>query len=124
MCGAITSRDTSYETRPVTRPGPFISDIRPDIKAFYDDIAVRQEYDLPEMDSFLANLEQTPKMLEPFSSYQYLYEYEHDDVLAEHLKRDVTGRGARHDPGHVQRMVYKSLEQHPEVLRVYMKGKV
>ena len=121
MGGAITQRDTTYETRQVTRP---IVSQSHDFKAFYDDIAVRQEYDFADMDTFLASLEQTTKMLEPISSYQYLYEYEDDNALTGHLKRDVSGNGAKHDKPHVQRMVYKSLEQHPEVLRVYMEGKV
>ena len=76
------------------------------------------------METFLNSLDQTPNNLEPFSSFEYIYQYEHDDTLTKHLKRDVSGKGARHDAHHVQKMVYSSLEQHPAVLRVYMEGKV
>jgi len=85
---------------------------------------VEQDYDLGDRDEFLRSLEQGPNNLEPFSSFQYLYQYEFDETLTRHLKGDVSGKGARYDPHHVQNMVYHSLQQHPEVLRVYMEGKV
>lgn len=120
--GAITAQDRGVEADPVQI---FQADTTSrDFEALYEDLAVSQEYDLQEMDSFLNSLQQIPSNLEPFSSYQYLYQYEHDDNLTQNLQRDVSGNGARHDPHHVQRIVYKSLEQHPEALRVYMEGKI
>ena len=118
--GAITSRDVGVEIEPVYRPTP----TQQSIQSLYRDLESEQDYDFNQMQSFISNLEQTPKNLEPFYAYEYMYQYEHDDDLARNLKADVTGHGARHDKHHVQRMVYKSLEQHPAVLGVYLKGKV
>ena len=119
--GAISQQAERVRTEPLENlPTP----AQKGIQSLYRDLESGQEYDFHQMQSFIDNLEQTPKLLEPFSSFEYLYSYEHDGELSKNLQRDVTGHGARGDKHHVQRMVYKSLEQHPEILGVYLKGKV
>ena len=119
--GAITEDVQQLSTEPVARFEDYDDNA---IESLYRDLTHRQEFDMGQMQTFISNLEQTPRNLEPFSSYEYMYQYEHDDDLTHNLKSDTTGLGADKDPHHVQRMIYKSLEQHPEVLSVYLKGKV
>ena len=94
------------------------------IRDLYRDLAHKQDYDIPQLQSLISNLEQTPKNLDPFFAFQYLYEYERETSLLKNLKRELSGKGGRQDPHHVQRIVHNSLQKHPELLSVYVKGKV
>ena len=76
------------------------------------------------MQTFIDSLEQTPRNLDPFYAFEYMYQYEHEHELANNLANDTSGFGAHRDKEHVQRMVFKSLEQHPKLLEIYMNGKV
>ena len=103
---------------------PIVSFQRTDTENLYHDLTHDQEFDRRHMQTFIDSLEQTPRNLDPFYAFEYMYQYEHEDELARHLAADSSGLGANNDAEHVQKMVFKSLEQHPKLLEIYMNGKV
>ena len=64
-----------------------------------------------------------PKNLVPYFAYEPVLAASKEVFAKNILLKGLSGRGAHRDEPHIQRAVYHSLKEHPEVLQMYLTGK-
>ena len=116
--GAIRDVAT-VEAEPVRR-----ETVAQSIDRIHQELALDEDLDWTGIQPFIANLSMEPVLEDPFFAQQYWFEVEDDKELLQNMKPDLSGHGAHKDSHELQRLVHKSFEHHPELLNIYVNGKV
>ena len=78
----------------------------------------------PRLQEFVGGVtDMNPTSQMAWDVYTPLYHGRDERPLHQALHKQVSGRGARHDPPRVARAVYESLKFHPELAQTYLKGR-
>jgi hypothetical protein len=94
------------------------------IDRIHQELALDEDLDWAGLQPFIANLSMEPVLEDPFFAQQYWFDVEDDKELLQNMKPDLSGHGAHKDSHQLQRLVHKSFEHHPELLKIYVNGKV
>ena len=80
--------------------------------------------DMGHTNTFIRSLSQVPDNLEPYFVFENMYHMEDERFVTQNLVKDLSGKGAMHDDYHVRKIVAKSFQQHPELLKNYARGRI
>ena len=77
----------------------------------------------PILQEFVAGVtDMIPNSQPAYDTYTAFFHRRDETELHDSLKKDVTGRGARHDKPRVAKAVFETLKYHPELAHSYLKG--
>ena len=95
-----------------------------DYRQIMQDLAVDQSTQGDRMMYYRSALDMIPRNIQPYTSYEHILQASGEDKTTSILSKELSGHGAHRDKPHIANAVVHSLKHHPDILKMYLNGRV